>query len=256
MATTATSKKRTVESNDQKHLQNYIALVTGANRGIGYEICRSLAKQGYNVILTSRVKDEGLRAVEKLIIDKSITGKIFFHILDVTDEQSINNIYNWICRQYDRLDILVNNAGIYLDEGKSVFDISEDIMRKTMEVNFYGAFRICRKFIPLMRQNGFGRIVNVSSGYGAMNEMGGHTAAYRISKTALNALTLIIADELKNYSSIKVNAVCPGWVSTDMGGTMAPISPRTAAEDIVHFATIDENGPTGRFFRFRKEIDW
>jgi NAD(P)-dependent dehydrogenase (short-subunit alcohol dehydrogenase family) len=254
MATTTRSKRRVVGSKKQKHSQSHVALVTGANRGIGYEICGSLARQGYNVILTSRVPAEGLQAVEKLTSD-SATARILFHKLDITDEQSINDIYDWIVKYYGRLDILVNNAGIYLDEGRNVFDIDENVLRQTMEVNFYGAFRMCRKFVPLMKENGFGRIVNVSSGYGAMSEMAGYTAAYRISKASLNALTLIMADELRS-TSIKVNAICPGWVSTNMGGSMAPISPRSAAEDIAHFAVINASGPTGGFFRFRKKIEW
>jgi NAD(P)-dependent dehydrogenase (short-subunit alcohol dehydrogenase family) len=252
--TTTRSNRRVVGSKDQKHSQSSVALVTGANRGIGFEICRSLARQGCDVILTSRVSDEGLEAVEKLTGD-SATARILFHRLDITDQQSINDIYDWIIKYYRRLDILVNNAGIYLDEGISVLDIDENVMRQTMEVNFYGAFRMCRKFAPLMKQKGFGRIVNVSSGYGAMSEMAGYTAAYRISKASLNALTSIMADELRS-TSIKVNAVCPGWVSTNMGGSMAPITPRSAAEDIAHFTMINESGPSGRFFRFRKEIEW
>jgi len=255
MAKTTRSKRIAVDSKEQKDWQNHIALVTGANRGIGYEICRSLARPGCNVILTSRDPGEGLQAVKKLTCDNTITGRILFHELDITDQQSINDIYDWIIEYHGHLDILVNNAGICLDEGMSVFDIDENLMRQTMEVNFYGAFRMCRKFVPLMKQNGFGRIVNVSSSYGAMSEMAGYTAAYRISKASLNALTLIMADELRN-TSVKMNAVCPGWVSTNMGGSMAPTSPRSAAEDIAHFAMINESGPSGGFFRFRKEIGW
>jgi NAD(P)-dependent dehydrogenase (short-subunit alcohol dehydrogenase family) len=254
-AKTTITKRKAVGSKGQQNWQNHIALVTGANRGIGYEICRSLARQGCNVILTSRDPDKGLQAVEKLSRDHTTTGRILFHELDIARQQSIDDIYCWIIERYGHLDILVNNAAIYLDEGRSVFDIDENLMRQTMEVNFYGAFRMCRRFVPLMKQNGFGRIVNVSSGYGAMSEMAGYTAAYRISKASLNALTLIMADELRN-TSIKVNAVCPGWVSTNMGGSMAPTSPRSAAEDIAHFGMINESGPTGGFFRFRKKIGW
>ena len=136
-----------------------------------------------------------------------------------------------------------------------MFDVDKKIIQETLEVNFYGAFNMCKAFVPIMRQNGYGRIVNISSGYGAMNEMASYEAAYRISKAALNALTLIMADELRD-GSIKVNAVCPGWVSTEMGGKLAPLSPQTAARDIVHFALIDANGPTGRFFRYKKPIQW
>jgi NAD(P)-dependent dehydrogenase (short-subunit alcohol dehydrogenase family) len=231
--------------------ERYIAIVTGGNRGIGYEICKELARVGCKVVLTCRNDAEGRRALSKL----NSGDKIVFHKLDVTDTNEIELLRNWIVATYGRLDILINNAGVYLDEGVSVFDVDEKIMRDTLEVNFYGAFHMCRAFVPLMRKNGFGRIVNVSSGYGAMSEMGEKVAAYRISKVALNALTLIMAQELRD-SNIKVNAVCPSWVSTEMGGTMAPVTPEAAAKDIVHFAILGESGRSGGFFRYKKPIPW
>jgi NAD(P)-dependent dehydrogenase (short-subunit alcohol dehydrogenase family) len=232
-------------------MERRIALVTGGNRGIGYETCRELAIAGCHVILTCRSDVDGHNAVSKL----NFGDKIEFRRLDVIDTREIESLRDWIVDTYARLDILINNAGIYLDEGVSVFDVEEKTMRDTLEVNFYGAFHLCRTFVPIMRKNRFGRIVNVSSGYGAMSEMGGHVAAYRISKAALNALTLIIAHELKD-SNIKVNAVCPSWVRTEMGGSMAPISPNAAAKDIVHFAMLDDTGPTGGFFRYKNPIPW
>lgn len=229
----------------------HVAIVTGGNRGIGYEICKELSMAGCNVVLTSRNEEEGRRAAAKLHHDDNVT----YRRLDVTDSKDIADLRDWILKAYGRVDILINNAGVYLDEGVSVFDVDENIMHDTLAVNFYGAFHMCRAFVPIMRQNGYGRIVNVSSGYGAMSEMGGYVAAYRISKAALNALTLILANELRD-GNIKVNAVCPGWVRTDMGGGMAPISPEAAAKDIVHFALVDAKGPTGSFFRHKKPIQW
>jgi len=229
----------------------YVAIVTGGNRGIGHEICKELSRAGCNVVLTSRNEEEGRRAVAKL----HHRDNVAYRRLDVTDSKDIANLRDWILKTYGRVDILINNAGVYLDEGVSVFDVDENIMQDTLAVNFYGAFHMCRAFVPIMRQNGYGRIVNVSSGYGAMSEMGGYVAAYRISKAALNALTLIMANELRD-GNIKVNAVCPGWVRTDMGGGMAPISPEAAAKDIVHFALVDAKGPTGSFFRHKKPIQW
>jgi NAD(P)-dependent dehydrogenase (short-subunit alcohol dehydrogenase family) len=229
----------------------YVAIVTGGNRGIGYEICKELANVGCNVVLTSRNEEDGQRAVAKLHAGNNIV----YRKLDVTDSKEIVSLRDWIQKTYGRADILINNAGVYLDEGVSVFDVHEKTVQDTLDVNFYGAFHMCRAFVPIMRQNGYGRIVNVSSGYGAMSEMGGNVAAYRISKTALNALTLIMASELGD-GNIKVNAVCPGWVRTKMGGGMAPISPEAAAKDIVHFALIDAKGPTGSFFRHKKPIQW
>lgn len=229
----------------------HVAIVTGGNRGIGHEICKELSRAGCYVVLTSRNEEEGRRAVAKLDHHDNVA----FRRLDVTDSKDIVSLRDWILKTYGRVDILINNAGVYLDEGVSVFDVDENIMHDTLAVNFYGAFHMCRAFVPIMRQNGYGRIVNVSSGYGAMSEMGGYVAAYRISKAALNALTLIMANELRD-GNIKVNAVCPGWVRTDMGGGMAPISPEAAAKDIVHFALVDAKGPTGGFFRHKKPIQW
>ena len=227
-----------------------VAIVTGGNRGIGYEVCKELSNSGCKVVLTSRNEVDGKNATA-LLNNENIT----YHKLDVTDIKDISYLRDWILKTYGRLDILINNAGIYLDEGVSVFEVDEKIIEETLAVNFYGAFQMCKAFVPIMKQNGYGRIVNISSGYGAMNEMAGYQAAYRISKASLNALTLIMADELRDVN-IKVNAVCPGWVSTAMGGKMAPKSPHMAAMDIVHFALVDAKGPTGRFFRYKKEIEW
>jgi NAD(P)-dependent dehydrogenase (short-subunit alcohol dehydrogenase family) len=229
----------------------HVAIVTGGNRGIGYEICKELSKAGCNVVLTCRNGEEGRRAIAKL----NHRENVVYLRLDVTDSKEITSLRDWILKAYGRVDILINNAGIYLDEGVSVFDVDQKVMQDTLAVNYYGAFHMCRAFVPIMRQNGYGRIVNVSSGYGAMSEMGGYVAAYRISKVALNALTLIMANELTN-DNIKINAVCPGWVRTDMGGGKAPVSPEAAAKDIVYFALIDAKGPTGSFFRHKKPIQW
>lgn len=229
----------------------HVAIVTGGNRGIGYEICKELSGAGCRVVLTSRNEQDGRQAVAQLYAHDNIA----YHRLDVTDSEDIASLQNWILKTYGRVDILINNAGVYLDGGVSVFDVDEKIIQETLEVNLYGAFNMCKAFVPIMRQNGYGRIVNISSGYGAMNKMAGYESAYRISKAALNALTLIMADELRD-GSIKVNAVCPGWVNTEMGGKLAPLSPEIAARDIVNFALIDANGPSGRFFRYKKPIQW
>src|SRR5919108_5894650 len=227
-----------------------VAIVTGGNRGIGYEVCKELSKSGCKVVLTSRNEMDGKNAIATLNSDN-----IAYHRLDVTNIKDISFLRDWILKTYGRVDILINNAGIYLDEGVSVFDLDEKIISETLAVNFYGAFQMCKAFVPFMKQNRYGRIVNISSGYGAMNEMAGYQAAYRISKASLNALTLIMADVIMDVN-IKVNAVCPGWVSTAMGGKMAPTSPHMAAMDIVHFALVDAKGPTGKFFRYKKAIQW
>jgi NAD(P)-dependent dehydrogenase (short-subunit alcohol dehydrogenase family) len=229
----------------------HVAIVTGGNRGIGYEICKELSMSGCRVVLTSRNEKDGQKAVAALRDHDNIA----YHKLNVTNSADIASLRDWILKTYGRVDILINNAGVYLDEGTSVFNVDEKIVKETLDVNFYGAFNMCRVLVPIMRQNGYGRIVNISSGYGAMSEMAGYHAAYRISKAALNALTLIMADELRD-GDIKVNAVCPGWVNTDMGGRMALVSAENAAKDIVYVALMDEEGPTGSFFRHKKLIEW
>lgn len=229
-----------------------VALVTGANRGIGFETCRQLAGAGIRTILTSRKVTEGDKAADLL---KAEGLDVVHHPLDVTDPKSIEGLIGYLSEGVGRIDILVNNAAIYLDEGESIFRIGTETMRMTMETNFYGPFHLCRALVPLMRRHAYGRIVNVSSGYGSLSNMKGKTAAYKISKAALNALTRIVADEVKGYN-IKVNAASPGWVRTDMGGPSAPDTPQQAADTILWLATLPKDGPTGGFFEDRKQIAW
>lgn len=231
---------------------NRIALVTGANRGLGFETCRQLARLGLHVILTSRDPRRGEQAAAALT-SQSFT--VDFHPLDVTIENSITDLCGFIDRQYGRLDVLVNNAGVYLDEGVSVFDVPMHQFRLTMETNFFGPLSLCRAFVPLMKKHGYGRVVNVSSGFGSVSEPGGFIASYRVSKVALNALTRIVAAEV-NSREIKVNAVDPGWVRTDMGGRSAPRSVELGAETIVWLATLPPDGPSGGFYHDKKPIPW
>ena len=165
--------------------------------------------------------------------------------------------------EFGRLDVLVNNAGILLDpprhppdaEGASIFNTKLDTIRGSLEANTFGALRLAQKFVPLMVKNGYGRVVNLSSGMGQLSDMNGGWPGYRISKVALNAVTRIFADETKG-TNILVNSVCPGWVRTDMGGQEAELSPAEGADTIVWAATLPEGGPTGGFFRERERIDW
>jgi NAD(P)-dependent dehydrogenase (short-subunit alcohol dehydrogenase family) len=228
------------------------ALVTGANRGIGFEVCRQLAEHGLHIILTSRDAAKGQEAAETL---RREGYDLSYHQLEVTDLASVATLREFVVNKFGRLDVLINNAGVYLDEGVSIFEVSLETMRLTQEINFYGPLYLCRAFVPLMRRNGYGRVVNVSSGAGTITEMDGRTAAYKISKVALNALTRIVAAEVRGYN-IKVNTMCPGWVSTEMGGPGAPVTPAKAADTIVWLATLPDNGPTSGFFRNRKPIPW
>jgi NAD(P)-dependent dehydrogenase (short-subunit alcohol dehydrogenase family) len=232
-----------------------VAVVTGAYRGLGLETCRQLATTGYTVVLTARQAQKGQAAAEAL---QAAGLDVRFHPLDVTDETSIQRVVDFIKSSFGRLACLVNNAGIYPDRSSasgsnSVFDAALDGVRRGLETNTLGALRLCQVLIPLMR--GEGRVVNVSSGMGQLSDMNGCCPGYRLSKTALNAVTRIFADELKG-TGIKINSVCPGWVRTDMGGANAPLSVEEGARGIVWAATLPEDGPSGGFFRHGEAIPW
>jgi len=233
-----------------------VALVTGANRGLGFETCRQLGKKGFQIILSSRQRENGIAATAKLAREGI---DVEFIQLDVTDRGSIEKARDWIWEKYGRLDVLVNNAGIMLDPmenaSASALDMNVDILRRTFETNVSGPYQMCQVFIPLMKKNGYGRVVNVSSGMGQLSEMNGGYPGYRVSKTALNALTRIFADETTG-SGILVNSICPGWVKTDMGGPQAELSVEEGVQTIVWAATLPEGGPTGGFFREKEAIAW
>lgn len=229
-----------------------VCLVTGANRGIGYETCRQLAKLGHRVILSSRDPQKGHAAASKLAENYD---QIDYRQLDVTDPDSIERLYGWINAEIGRLDVLVNNAAVYPDEGVSVLAVSPHVFRTTFDINFFGPLALCQRFVPMMRRNGFGRVVNVSSGYGSISRIGGLTGAYKTSKVALNALTRVLAGELQN-SNVKVNAADPGWVNTEMGGPHAPRTAEQGADTIVWLATLPDDGPTNGFFYERQPAEW
>jgi len=237
------------------------AVVTGANRGMGLESSRQLAKLGYRVILTSRDRDKGSAAVEKL---KSQGLDVAYYPLDVTLEGSVAKLADYIRNNYEKLDVLISNAGIGLDyyDGNndgddpnacSVFRTRISTLVKTLETNTFGPLMVSQALIPLMK--GEGRVVNVSSGMGQLSTMDSRGPTYRISKTALNAVTRILADEMKD-TKVKVNCLCPGWVRTDMGGPQADRSVEEGVETIVWLATLPDDGPTGRYFRDKQVIDW
>jgi len=229
-----------------------VALVTGGNRGIGYELVKQLAMKGFKVMLTSRNPEMGLQVAQKL---KESNLDVSFVAMDVNNQESIRQAAITVNELHGRLDVLINNAGVYLDENEKLLNMDPSILENTMATNFLGAYHVIRSFIPLMEKQGYGRMINVSSEYGAISEMSyPGVGAYKLSKFALNGLTRLVAAEING--DIKINAVDPGWVSTDMGGPSAPRTPRQAAESILLLATIGPEGPNGGFFRDGKQIPW
>lgn len=233
------------------------AIVTGANRGLGRGIAQQLVRLGYRVILTCRDEPNGRRTSAEIIqeLGAEAKGELTFHPLDVTVEADIQALHDFVVAEYGAPDVLINNAAILLDPMGRVLHTPLKLYRETMETNLYGALHLCQVFIPLMLQHGYGRVVNVSSGAGQMDDMVDDMTAYRLSKLALNGLTRILANSLRG-TNVLVNAACPGWLRTDMGSPNAPRSVEEGAEGIIWLATLPDGGPQGGFFRDRHELPW
>ncbi len=234
-----------------RNMYEKIALVTGSNRGIGFAVAKGLLLKGHKVIVTSRKEIDGRKAVKYL----SVFGDVDYHTLDVSDDESILQLQEYIDKKYSQLDILVNNAGINYDTWQTALNADLEEVHETIETNVFGPWKMIKAFLPMMKKNKYGRIVNVSSGSGAMNEMGAGTPGYSISKTALNVLTIKFAHEI-NGNDILINSVCPGWVKTDMGGASAPRTPEEGAETIIWLAELEDPNLNGKFFRDKKVIEW
>ena len=232
--------------------RSHIALVTGANRGIGCEVARQLAVRGFVVLLTARDAAKARAATRKL----GNVGTVEPIALDVVDVASVEKAAAEVASRYGYLDVLVNNAGINYDTWETVenADLNGTVM-ETIATNLLGPWRVCQAFLPLLRKSQAGRVVNVSSESGSLAEMGAGPPAYQVSKAALNAMTRTLAGELRK-TPILVNAVCPGWVATKMGGASAPRSVSEGAAGIVWAATLPGDGPTGGFFRDGKPLPW
>lgn len=234
-------------------MQNRIALVTGGNRGIGFEICRQLARLGMTVLLGARDVHKGEAAAASLRAEGLAVECL---PLDVTDPGSAAQAGALVENRFGRLDVLVNNAAILIDEDSTVLTVTEAQLRETLEANLFGPFHLTQAFLPLMLKNGFGRIVNISSEMGGLERMEHHnTISYRISKTALNALTRVTADLVREHA-IKVNSMCPGWVMTNMGGPGATRTTEQGADTAIWLATLPADGPSGGFFQERKPLAW
>jgi len=255
-----------------------VAVITGADRGIGFEVCRQLGKLGYQAVLTAPDPAKGKEAAKKLLREGIEAA---YHALDVANERHVRKLREFVLKKFGRVDVLVNNAGVMFDagrskpegrvarwiktlpkkmdfgEGQGILEVGIDIVRASVEVNTLGALRMCQAFIPLMIKARYGRVVNVSSSLGQLNGMTDEdrVPAYQLSKAALNAVTLMAADDCRD-KNVTVNSVCPGWTRTSLGGPRAPQSVGEAAENIVWMANYPDGGPTGEFFRDKKAIEW
>lgn len=225
------------------------ALVTGGNRGIGLEICRQLAHNGVDVLMGCRNPDKLKHALEKLNSDRVNAIE-----LDVTDSGHLRMLQERLEGQ--RLDILVNNAAIAEGSKYSVLTEPEEISRRTMEANFWGAWNVSRIVLRQMKSSEFGRIVNVSSGLGSFEKMGPDNPGYRFSKIALNALTVMLDKEVVSHTDILINAMTPGWVRTHLGGINAERSVSEGADTAVWLCLLDRDGPRGQFFKDRLPHPW
>jgi len=234
-------------------LNGQVALVTGASRGIGEAVALELARAGAVVVGTS-TSEEGAARVTKALAEAG--GKGAGRVLDVRDAAACAALADAVAAEFGPVAILVNNAGAYPEPREArVTDTKTSVWRETVETNLFGAVRMCREVVPLMQRVAYGRVVNMSSGLGQLSKMGEGSPAYRVSKAALNALTVTLAAEVKGQG-ILVNSMSPGWVRTDMGGEEAPRGVDEGADTAVWLALLPSSGPTGQFFRDRKPIPW
>jgi NAD(P)-dependent dehydrogenase (short-subunit alcohol dehydrogenase family) len=230
-----------------------IAIVTGGNRGLGLEIARQLMKADLFVVVGARDRAKCEAALADL---KSTGTNVDAFQLDVNDTKSVRRFVEDLDKKHGAPGVLVNNAGVYPEETDAkIVDTPTSMWRETMETNLFGAVRMCREVVPLMKKLRYGRVVNMSSGLGQLQTMGEGSPAYRVSKAALNALTRTLAAEVAGHG-ILVNSMSPGWVRTAMGGDDAPRSVEEGADTAVWLSLLPSNGPTGQFFRDRKPIPW
>lgn len=232
-------------------LNGKYALVTGGNKGIGFAICQGLLAVGFDVTVAGRSLDKAKAATEKL----HINSKVRVVELDVADDQSIDRAVKHLSQEIPQLDVLVNNAGIYPDEGVNILTISRELLNLAMNTNAFGPIRTSQAFLPLLEKAPQARIINVSSGYGQLDGLSFDVPSYCLSKLTLNGATIMLAEALQ-AKGIAVNAIDPGWVKTDMGGTSAPRSPEQGADTVIWLATEASPNLSGKLFRDRREISY
>jgi NAD(P)-dependent dehydrogenase (short-subunit alcohol dehydrogenase family) len=227
-----------------------VALVTGANRGIGAELAEQLHTQGWTVLLGVRDLGKGHETAQAIAPGSE---RLLPIKLDVSDPDDPAAAAEWAAARVERVDAVINNAAILYDPGERAMSVDLASVHRAMETNLYGAWRVCQAFLPLLRRSAHPRIVNVSSEGGSISEMTGGAPAYNVSKAALNALTRLLAGELRR-ERILVNAICPGWTDTDMGQGGRPVS--DGAQSVLWAVTLPDNGPTGGFFRDGQPLPW
>jgi NAD(P)-dependent dehydrogenase (short-subunit alcohol dehydrogenase family) len=227
-----------------------IAVVTGSATGLGLETVRQLAARGHTAVLTARSQDKVDSGLAELGSPDGVVGRV----LDVADQRSVDSFFEWLRAELGRVDVLVNNAGRDTGGRGAPLQTPTEAIAEVFDNNALSAWRMIQQALPIMNANGYGRVVNVSSGIGALTGMGTRMVPYRISKTALNAITRIASNEAGN--NVKVNSVCPGWVRTRMTGPHARKSVSEGASGIVWAATLADDGPNGGFFRDGEAIGW
>ena len=229
-----------------------VAIVSGGNRGIGLEICRSLIRNGVKTVLCSRDLSAGEHAARELLLNGEFA---YVRQLEVNDDASVDNLAEWVEKEFGRLDILVNNAAILIDRVPRAIDLDAGTLLKVLDTNLAGPLRLTRALAPLLRKSSAGRIVNMSSALGQVGFSGSDRPSYRLSKLALNGLTRMFAEEFA-VDHIKVNAASPGLVRTRMGGESAPRNVAEGADTPVWLALLPADGPTGGLFKDRTLQPW
>ena len=230
-------------------MNNKTALITGGNRGIGYAIAQGLLAKGYRVIITARSLEKAQQAGSKL------QGDVISVELDISSDRSIEAAFATVSQNIDSLDVLVNNAGIYPDSNVNILTVEREVLHSGLNTNTFGTIKMVQTFLPLLEKSEDARVINVSSGMGALDGLTTTAPSYCLSKLALNGATLMLAQSL-NSKGIAVNSMCPGWVQTDMGGTSAPRTPEQGADTAIWLATEASRDETGGFWRDRTEISY
>lgn len=229
-----------------------IVLITGANKGIGFETARQLAGRGYHIVMAARNAEAGRSAAEKI---SEAGGSASFLEINVADSESVAKAADEFGRQFRQLDVLINNAGIFPDDDVTILTVSRRLMMETFQTNTFGALETTQAFLPYLRKAQRARVINLSSSYGQIEGLSADVPSYCLSKLTLNGVTIMLNEALAP-EGISINAACPGWVRTDMGGANAPRSVEEGADTVVWLAAEAPPERSGKLFRDRREVGW